>query len=119
MGNIWAVGRDPEYFPDPERFNPQRWLNSDGKLKDDLKSYPFGFGRRVCPGQHMATASVFINTALTQWAFNIKADSNAPIDPLAFTESANTHPLPFKVIFEPRAAKTMEGVRDLIEDYGL
>ncbi|RXW20920.1 hypothetical protein EST38_g4940 [Candolleomyces aberdarensis] len=119
MGNIWAVGRDPEYFPDPERFNPQRWLNSDGKLKDDLKSYPFGFGRRVCPGQHMATASVFINTALTQWAFNIKADPNAPIDPLAFTESANTHPLPFKVIFEPRAAKTMEGVRDLIEDYGL
>ncbi|KAJ2917541.1 hypothetical protein MD484_g2847, partial [Candolleomyces efflorescens] len=119
MGNIWAVGRDPEYFPEPERFNPQRWITSDGKLRDDLKSYPFGFGRRVCPGQHMATASVFINTALTQWAFNIKADPTSPIDQLAFTESANTHPLPFKVIFEPRAAKTMEGVRDLIEDYGL
>jgi len=119
MGNVWSVGRDPAYFPDPEQFNPQRWLTKEGKIKEELKSYPFGFGRRVCPGQYMATASVFVNTALIQWAFNIKPDSSAPIDDLAFTESANTHPLPFKVIFEPRAAKSMEGVRELMEEYGL
>ncbi|TFK23725.1 cytochrome P450 [Coprinopsis marcescibilis] len=119
IGNIWAIGRDPEYFPDPERFNPQRWLTADGKLKEDMKSYPFGFGRRICPGQHIAAASVFINTALVHWAFNIKADPKSPIDELAFTESANTHPLPFKVILEPRVASTREGIRDLIEDYGL
>lgn len=119
MGNIWAIGRDPEVFPDPETFNPQRWLTPEGVLKEDMKSYPFGFGRRVCPGQHMATASVFVNTALIHWAFTIKANPNKPIDPLAFTESANTHPLPFDVIFEPRAANTLDGVRDLIEDYGL
>jgi hypothetical protein len=64
-------------------------------------------------------SSVFVNTALIQWAFNVKPDSSAPIDDLAFTESANTHPLPFKVIFEPRAAKSMEGIRELIEEYGL
>ena len=67
----------------------------------------------------MATASIFLNTALTQWAFTIKADPSAPIDTLAFTESANAHPQPFKAIFEPRAAKTLEGVRELMEDYGL
>jgi cytochrome P450 len=119
MGNVWAIGRDPAYFPDPEQFNPQRWLTKEGKIKEELKSFPFGFGRRVCPGQYMATASVFVNTALIQWAFNIKSDRSAPIDDLAFTESANTHPLPFKVVFEPRAAKSMEGVRELMEDYGL
>ena len=64
-------------------------------------------------------SSVFVNTALIQWAFNVKSDRSAPIDDLAFTESANTHPLPFKVIFEPRAAKSVEGVRELIEEYGL
>ena len=64
-------------------------------------------------------SSVFLNTALVQWAFNIKPDRSAPIDEFAFTASANTHPLPFKVIFEPRAAKTIEGVRELMEDYGL
>jgi len=57
IGNVWSVGRDPEVFgPNPEMFEPTKWLNKDGTLRDDLKSYPFGFGRRVCPGQHMATA---------------------------------------------------------------
>lgn len=67
----------------------------------------------------MATASVFLNTALTHWAFEILPDPKIPIDELAFTESANTHPLPFNVFFEPRAADTLDGVRDLFEDYGL
>ncbi|KXN81394.1 O-methylsterigmatocystin oxidoreductase [Leucoagaricus sp. SymC.cos] len=118
IGNIWSVARDPQFFPDPERFNPQQWLTPEGKIREDLKSYSFGFGRRVCPGQHMASASVFLNTALIQWAFHVRADPAHPIDDLAFTESANAHPQPFKVIFEPRAAKTYEGIRELFEDYG-
>ena len=63
--------------------------------------------------------SVFINTVLMQWAFKIKSDPSSPIDELAFTESANTHPMPFKVIFEPRVTRTLEGVRELMEDYGV
>ncbi|PPQ96503.1 hypothetical protein CVT26_010438 [Gymnopilus dilepis] len=119
IGNVWSVGRDPAYFPDPEKFDPQRWITKDGKVRDDLKAFTFGFGRRVCPGQYMATSSVFLNTALIQWAFKVKSDSTSPIDQWAFTESANTHPKPFKVVFEPRVAPTLEGVRELIEDYGL
>ncbi|XP_006456356.1 hypothetical protein AGABI2DRAFT_211275 [Agaricus bisporus var. bisporus H97] len=118
VGNVWAVNRDPQYFPEPESFNPQRWLTSEGKLRDDIKAYPFGFGRRICPGQHIAVASIFLNTALIQWAFNVRADPDHPIDTLAFTESANAHPQPFNVIFEPRAAKNFEGIRELMEDYG-
>jgi len=63
--------------------------------------------------------SVFVNTVLIQWAFKIKSDPSSPIDELAFTESANAHPMPFKVIFEPRVARTLEGVRELMEDYGV
>lgn len=55
-GNIWSIARDPEYFPDPETFDPLRWIDANGKLRDDMKSYPFGFGRRVCPGLHVAVA---------------------------------------------------------------
>lgn len=71
-----------------------------------------------CPTEKK-NSSVFVTTALIQWAFNVKPDRSAPIDDLAFTESANTHPLPFKVNFEPRAAKSEEGVRELMEEYGL
>ncbi|KAF8060686.1 cytochrome P450 [Lyophyllum atratum] len=118
IGNVWSVGRDPAVFPDPEAFNPQRWLREDGTLREDLKSYPFGFGRRVCPGQHIATASVLLNTALIQWAFTVALDPKHPIDELAFTESANAHPMPFVVRFEARGGMGREGVREMMEEYG-
>ncbi|GLB42606.1 putative cytochrome p450 [Lyophyllum shimeji] len=117
IGNHWAIGRDPALFPDPETFDPQRWLRTDGTIREDLKSFQFGFGRRVCPGQHLALASVLLNTALILWTFTLREDPKHPIDELAFNESANTHPLPFKVIFEPRAVPTREAIKEMMEDY--
>ena len=65
-------------------------------------------------------SSVFLNTALLQWAFTIRADPKHPIDELAFTESANAHPKPFKVVFEPRVGGgSVEGLRELMEEYGV
>ncbi|KAK0462942.1 cytochrome P450 [Desarmillaria tabescens] len=119
IGNVWSVGRDPAVFPDPETFKPQRWIAEDGTLRDDIRSYPFGFGRRVCPGQHIATASTYINTALTLWAFNLREDEKEKVDTLAFTESANAHPMPFKVLFEPRLAGGWDAVREAFETYGM
>jgi hypothetical protein len=46
--------------------------------------------------------SVFINTALHLWAFRISELPFAPINVLAFTDTMNARPLPFKVKFEPR-----------------
>lgn len=44
-----AISRDPAYFPDPEKFDPERWFGQNGKLRNDLSCYAFGFGRRyVC-----------------------------------------------------------------------
>ncbi|KNZ82117.1 O-methylsterigmatocystin oxidoreductase [Termitomyces sp. J132] len=124
IGNVWSVGRDPKYFPDPEKFDPQRWIRhngdeeEDGTLRDDLKGYTFGFGRRVCPGQWIATASVMLNTALIQWAFTVRADPKRPIDELAFTESANAHPEKFSVVFEPRVEGGREGIKRMLSGYG-
>ena len=36
----------------------------------------FGWGRRVCPGMHLGSASVSINIARILWAFNVRAAKN-------------------------------------------
>ncbi|EGN94605.1 hypothetical protein SERLA73DRAFT_62286 [Serpula lacrymans var. lacrymans S7.3] len=105
IGNHWAIANDPEVFTDPEKFNPRRWLGDDGQLREDLKFFTFGFGRRACPGQPVANRSVFINTALILWAFRISQNPSYPIDTHAFSDTANTHAAPFQVIFEKRMSE--------------
>ncbi|KAI9572561.1 cytochrome P450 [Boletus coccyginus] len=104
FGNHWAISRDPEVFPNPDSFDPQRWLNRDGRVRDDLKFPSFGFGRRICPGQHVANRSVFINTALLLWSFRITQDPNSPIDDKGFVDGVIAHPKPFDACFTPRIA---------------
>jgi len=42
-----AISRDPDVFPDPDIFKPDRWLDAEGQVKNDhLKHIVFGFGRR-------------------------------------------------------------------------
>jgi len=46
--NIWAIFRDPNIYPDPETFNPDRFLK-DGKINPlvlNPEDRVFGAGRR-------------------------------------------------------------------------
>ncbi|KAI6042046.1 cytochrome P450 [Pisolithus marmoratus] len=54
--NVWAMTHDSERFPEPKVFNPDRY---SGKLEDTASSPGFGFGRRVCPGRHLAEQSLW------------------------------------------------------------
>ncbi|KAG1855932.1 cytochrome P450 [Suillus subluteus] len=101
-GCHWAISHDATAFPDPETFNPQRWVEPCGHIRPDLKSFPFGFGRRVCPGQYLASDSVLITLAYLFWAFRISEPKDAPIDRWAFEENVIAHPQPFSVVFLPR-----------------
>ncbi|KAJ8585617.1 cytochrome P450 [Rhizopogon salebrosus TDB-379] len=101
-GCHWAISRDPVAFPDPETFDPQRWLDSECRVRDDMKSFAFGFGRRVCPGQHLANQSLFISLALLLWSFRIAQRPDHPIDTKAFSDAVTARALPFEVDAIPR-----------------
>ena len=56
-----AILHDPEMYPDPEAFKPERFLNKDGSVRDDpTLSLVFGIGKRICPGRHFVDAAIFI-----------------------------------------------------------
>lgn len=56
---------DGSIYKDPLEFTPERFLGPNAE--DAISSLPFGFGRRICPGQYLADSSLFIymSTALS------------------------------------------------------
>jgi len=103
-GNIDVLVKDPNLFDDPETFDPSRFLtphkpagNWNGKVESDF-TMPFGFGRRVCPGMHVALQSTFISMARIFWAFDmLPSAEGSNIDPTKTVNRGTTRePAPFQ-----------------------
>ncbi|XP_038881390.1 cytochrome P450 71AU50-like [Benincasa hispida] len=57
--NAWAIGRDPNSWIDPEKFDPERFVGSQVDVKGrDFQLIPFGSGRRGCPGMQLGLTLV-------------------------------------------------------------
>lgn len=78
-----AISRDPEMYPDPEAFNPLRWIDpSFPTFKGPLTQYPsiinmsqFGYGRRTCQGMTVTEADLIAGIGSMAWLFNISKES--------------------------------------------
>ncbi|KAF2301933.1 hypothetical protein GH714_030516 [Hevea brasiliensis] len=65
MINAWAIGRDPNAWHDPDRFNPSRFLK-DGAPDfkgSNFEFIPFGSGRRSCPGMQLGLYAMEMSVA--------------------------------------------------------
>ncbi|KAI0040736.1 cytochrome P450 [Auriscalpium vulgare] len=110
MANLWTILRDPEAYPNPEKFAPERFLTDDGLLHDDcdLELAPaFGLGRRVCPGRHLADAIIFMTVASVLSAFDVsKAKDTDGVEipiPGTYTGEMVSAPEPFRCSITVRA----------------
>ena len=106
IGNIWydlfqvtqslvvicivfrAVLHDPDVYPEPEAFNPERFLNPDGTLRDDpTLASAFGFGKRVCPGKHLTDTTLFIFAATMLSVLQVEKGRNYEGESFEYTYS--------------------------------
>ncbi|XVE50827.1 hypothetical protein DITRI_Ditri01bG0194900 [Diplodiscus trichospermus] len=71
--NAWAIGRDPGYWSEAERFYPERFLNSSvDYMGTNFEFIPFGAGRRICPGILFAAPNVLLPLAQLLFHFDWK-----------------------------------------------
>ncbi|XP_022997809.1 cytochrome P450 71B26-like [Cucurbita maxima] len=71
--NVWAIGRDPQSWTDPEEFFPERFIGSNIDYKgQNFELIPFGSGRRICLGMNMATLTVELALANLLLSFDWK-----------------------------------------------
>jgi hypothetical protein len=76
-------------FPDPEAFNPLRWVEPGyPTYQEPLTHFPtiinstqFGYGRRVCQGQTVADEDLLIGIGSIAWLFNMSRTPQSHSDP--------------------------------------
>jgi hypothetical protein len=98
----WSISRDPEIFIDPDAWNPMRWLDpSFPTYQEPLSKHPtitsysqFGYGQRVCQGQGVVDADLFVGIGSVAWLFSMQLpfDDSSIVEPMPHSASSSTVP---------------------------
>ncbi|AEO67375.1 uncharacterized protein THITE_2116283 [Thermothielavioides terrestris NRRL 8126] len=106
---LWSIHLNEADFPEPHEFRPERFIG-ERKYPGTLGHSAFGWGRRICPGMHLGSASVAINVARILWAFDVRPaldekGNKIDVDIFAFSDGFNSSPLPFACSITPRSKR--------------
>jgi len=101
--NIWSIHHSPEYYSDPENFDPDRW-NPERKQSIPKGAYlPFSSGPRVCIGQSFSLLEqkIFLTLLLKKYKFELASNLHIRIQKfsIALTPHEKT---PVQVVFHQR-----------------
>lgn len=75
MACQWTAHRNPQFFPEPETFNPDRWTNGLAKQLPMGAYFPFSLGGRVCLGKAFGMMELVLVLATITQKFQFKSAS--------------------------------------------
>eukprot|EP00058_Branchiostoma_floridae_P005313 XP_002590801.1 hypothetical protein BRAFLDRAFT_114435 [Branchiostoma floridae] len=76
--NLWSVHMDPQLFPEPNTFQPERFLDQDGNFVKHEALIPFSMGHRVCLGEQLAKMELFMLFVSLMQRFTFNLPEGAP-----------------------------------------
>ncbi|KAL4261411.1 cytochrome P450 family protein [Pleurotus pulmonarius] len=112
LANANGMALDENVYTEPTKFNPDRFLpKSQGGNEEPRSIASFGFGRRICPGRHLAVASMWIAVATMFATVNVnkaKDEDGVEITPdLIFETGITSRPKTFSCSITPRSEKAI------------
>ncbi|PCH39549.1 cytochrome P450 [Wolfiporia cocos MD-104 SS10] len=114
--NVWAMSQDETVYPEPQVFRPERFETPDSH-KNDPRKFAYGFGRRMCPGRHLAEANVWLAMAHMIATLEITKALDATGREIelqaAFASGFTSHPKDFVCTIRPRSGAVTELVRQM------
>lgn len=130
LNNVYTINMDAKRFPEPRRFNPDRYKddfqslyeaasNPDASKRDQ---FTFGAGRRICPGMHVAERSLFLGISRMLWAFDFRPALDRSTgekiipDPEQLTQGFVCMPVPYQVSVTARSPARASLVESEWED---
>ena len=80
----YLVQHDARWFPEPEKFDPERWTPEAREARPKFSYFPFGGGARVCIGERFAwMEGVIVLAAIAQkWRFRLEPGQHVEPRPL-------------------------------------
>ncbi|KAI3684653.1 hypothetical protein L6452_33878 [Arctium lappa] len=103
MVNVWAIQNDPNIWIEPTKFKPERFEEVVGK-RDGFKLMPFGYGRRSCPGKHMAVRVISLALGSLIHCFEWERVSEKMVDLTEETGLALLKAQPLMAVCRSRSA---------------
>ncbi|KAL7640317.1 UNVERIFIED_CONTAM: hypothetical protein RMT77_009732 [Armadillidium vulgare] len=89
---LGSVHYNPQYFDSPQEFQPERFINSDGKFETPKEGLlPFGVGKRKCVGESLARMELFIFMTTMLQELHFSTPPNKSLD-LTSTDIPFLHP---------------------------
>ncbi len=77
----WLKHRDPRYFKDAEKFQPERWRDEEIKQLPKYAYFPFGGGPRICIGNSFAMMEAVLALATISQKFQLTASLGYRVKP--------------------------------------
>ncbi|XP_027005625.2 steroid 21-hydroxylase isoform X1 [Tachysurus fulvidraco] len=99
--NLFGAHHDPDVWPDPQSFRPERFLEGNGSCLQAL--IPFGGGARLCLGESAAKMEMFLFTGYLLRDFQFLPASPEDLPDLRGLASVVLNAKPYRVIACPRA----------------